>query len=92
MIYYLKSFITFKIIKLRCVLAILGSGLIGLRLLKRAIGTIKYSAGTRFHQIVLAPLVALLGIIWSRVFLELTIVLFNIEENSAKIREIKEKQ
>lgn len=87
-----KSFITVKIIKLLYVLAIIGSGLIGLILLIGGVSTMKYSAGAGFLQIVLAPLIALLGIIWSRVFLELTVVLFNIEENTAKIAEIKEKE
>ncbi|ACI22184.1 MULTISPECIES: DUF4282 domain-containing protein [Thermodesulfovibrio] len=87
-----KSFITVKIIKLLYILAIIGSGLIGLMLLIGGVSTMKYSPGAGFLQIVLAPLIALLGIIWSRVFLELTVVLFKIEENTAKISEIKEKE
>lgn len=87
-----KSFITVRIIKLLYVLAIIGSGLIGLILLIGGISTMKYSVGAGFFQIVLAPLIALLGIIWSRVFLELTVVLFNIEKNTAKIAETKEKE
>ncbi|MCS7164177.1 MAG: DUF4282 domain-containing protein, partial [Thermodesulfovibrio sp.] len=69
-----KSFITVKIIKLLYVLAIIGSGLVGLILLIGGISIMKYSPGAGFLQIILAPLIALLGIIWSRVFLELTVV------------------
>ncbi len=87
-----KSFITVKIIKLLYILAILGWGIIGLIILFGGISVMTFSAFTGLLQIILAPLISLLGIIWSRVFLELTIVLFNIEENTAKIREIKEKQ
>uniref|UniRef100_A0A7C4ELA7 DUF4282 domain-containing protein n=1 Tax=Thermodesulfovibrio aggregans TaxID=86166 RepID=A0A7C4ELA7_9BACT len=87
-----KSFITVKIIKLLYVLAIIGSALIGLMLLIGGINTMKYSAGAGFLQIILSPLIALLGIIWSRVFLELTVVFFKIEENTARIAEIKEKE
>lgn len=87
-----QSFITVKIIKLLYVLAIIGSGLIGLMLLIGGITTMRYSPGAGFLQIILAPLIALLGIIWSRVALELTVVLFKIEENTSKIAEIKEKE
>jgi hypothetical protein len=84
-----KNFITVKIIKLLYVIAIIFSGLIGLIILINGIQTMRYMPGAGFFQIVLSPLITLLIIIWSRVFLEVTVVLFKIEENTRKITEIK---
>lgn len=87
-----KSFVTLRIIKFLYVLAIIGSGLIGLSLLIGGINIIKYSVIAGFIQIILAPFITFLGIIWARVFFELIVVLFTISENTTKIAEIKEKE
>jgi len=77
------SFITSKIIKMLYGLSIAGAALLALVLITAGFNV---SAGTGlFTLIFLAPLVFLLGVIYSRVILELVIVLFRISEHAAEI-------
>lgn len=76
-------FVTSKIIKMLYGLSIAGAALLALVLITAGFNV---SAGTGlFTLIFLAPLVFFLGVIYSRVILELVIVLFRISEHAAEI-------
>jgi uncharacterized membrane protein YciS (DUF1049 family) len=77
------SFITSKLVKVLYVLAIVAVGLGAIGLVVAA-----FQSGTAqgvLALLVIAPLVFLLGVIWSRVVLELIVVIFRISENIAEI-------
>lgn len=80
------SFITVRLIKVLFILSIVVFGLIGLGMLISGFGMMAFSKGTGLMTIVLAPIVFFIGVIYSRMFLELAIVLFRIESNTAVLK------
>ncbi len=78
-----KNFITVRVIKTLYLIAIIIIGMLSLFLLISAFGTFKYSPVVGLIQILLAPLIFLAGVTYSRVFLETILVLFRIESNTA---------
>ncbi|MCX8027720.1 MAG: DUF4282 domain-containing protein [Thermodesulfovibrionales bacterium] len=87
-----QNFITVKIIKVLYILAIVGTCLVGLATLASGFGMMRYGVGAGILQVLLAPVITLLGIIWSRVLLEIIVVLFSIANNTTRIVEMKEKE
>ncbi len=83
------SFITVRLVKVLFILSIVVFGLIGLGMLISGFGMLNYSKGTGFMTIVLAPIIFFMGVIYSRMFLELAIVLFRIESNTAALKNDK---
>ena len=77
------AFVTSKIIKLLYGLSIVGAALVGLVLIVGAFVT-STLAGI-FTLLVIAPLVFAIVVIYSRVLLEIIIVVFRISEHSAEI-------
>lgn len=86
-----RNFITVKIIKVLYILAIVGICLVGLATLANGFRMMRYGVGAGIVQVLLAPVITLLGIIWSRVLLEIIVVLFSIANNTTRIVEMKEK-
>lgn len=86
-----KHFITIKIIKVLYVLAILCSVLIGLVMVFSGFNMMQYGVGAGLFQVLFAPLITLLGIIWSRVMLEIVVVLFSIASNTTTLVEMKQR-
>lgn len=86
-----RHFITIRIIKVLYVLAIVSSVLIGLAMLFTGFGMLGYGVGAGLFQILFAPFVTLFGIIWSRVLLEIVVVLFSIADNTTTLVEIKQR-
>lgn len=86
------NFVTEKIIKILYVLAIVFSVLSGLAMLASGFNAMKYSAAAGMFQIILAPVVTFLAIVWSRIMLELVIVIFKIADNTTKMVKIKESE
>jgi hypothetical protein len=78
-------FITIKLIKLLFIIAIVFYGLIALMIMGSALGNLKSFAG--LFQLAMGPVVFLVGVISARIFLELSIVFFRIESNTAKLVE-----
>ncbi len=77
------EFVTTKLIKLLFIIAILASGLGALFLLVPAI---MYGSGaSTILYLVIAPVVFLVSVLLSRIWLELVIVIFRIAENTTKI-------
>ncbi len=77
------AFVTSKIIKLLYGLSIVGAALVGLVLIVGAFVT-STLAGI-FTLLVIAPLVFAIVVIYSRVLLEIIIVVFRISEHAAEI-------
>ncbi len=78
-----KGFITPRLIKFLYGLSIFIAGVIGLIVLISGIGMLNYSS-LGLLIILSSPIVFLLGVIYARVFLELTLILFRIEEHLGK--------
>jgi uncharacterized membrane protein len=79
------SFITSKLVKVLYVLAIVAAGLGAI-----GIAVAGFQSGTTqgvLALLIVAPLVFLLGVIWSRVLLELIVVIFRISEHLAAIEQ-----
>jgi len=78
-----KGFITPRLIKFFYSLSIFIAGVIGLTVLISGIGMLNYSP---FGLLIIlsSPVVFILGVIYARVFLELTLILFRIEEHLSK--------
>jgi len=87
-----KSFITPKIIKLLYIIAIIASSIEGLIMLVNGVNLMNELPFYGFLFVILAFLIPLLGIIFSRVILETIIVFFNIEKNTVEIAKNKEKE
>lgn len=79
-----KSFITPRIVKLLFILAIIGSAVFALIVFASGISMMNYSGGGLL-LVLLSPVVFVAGVVYSRVFLELTIVLFRMEEYLSEI-------
>lgn len=80
-----SSFVTTKIIKVLFVLAIVGWAIYGVVL--AGIGFQKDTASGLLILVIGAPIVFFLGVIYSRVFLEIVIVIFRMAEHLAEIAE-----
>lgn len=78
-----KEFITIKIIKVLYILAIIGAGIWALVVLFG--GFAGRSFGSFLGGLVLAPVVFLLSVTFSRIWLETLIVLFRIAENTSRM-------
>lgn len=79
------TFITKRVIKFLYALAIIGSILLGLLFLFSGFGMFKYNILGGFFMILFSPIITFLILLYSRVFLEITMVFFKIEENTAKL-------
>lgn len=78
-----SDFITPKIIKVLFILAIIGSAIWALALLVAGIAS--GSAGGILGGLIGAPIVFILAVILSRVYLELLLVMFRIAENTGRL-------
>jgi len=87
-----KSFITPKIIKLLYIIVIVAWSITGLVLLVSGIELINSLPGSGFFLMILAFLIPLVGIIYSRVILEIIIVFFDIGEKITEIAKTKQKE
>jgi uncharacterized membrane protein len=79
-----KRFITLSVIK---VLYILGMVLIGLMVLAFVVTGFTQGTAAGIGALVVAPIIALLYLIFYRVWLELIVVIFRIGENTSKMVE-----
>ncbi len=80
------SLITTRVIKVLYVLALIG---IGVGLFLAVVGAFSRSAGAgMFALVVLAPLFGLLLVVYTRVILELILVLFRIAEHTRELVEL----
>ncbi len=77
-----RQFITLGVIK---VLYLLGMGMIGLVLLVALIGAFTQGGLAALAVLVVGPLVALVWLIFLRVWLELVVVIFRLGENTSKL-------
>jgi hypothetical protein len=77
------SFVTSKIIKLLYGLSIVGAGVLGLILIIAGFGMSTLTG--LLMLLIVAPLVVIVSIIYSRVLLEIVIVIFRVSEHSAEI-------
>lgn len=75
-----SQMITTKLVKVFYIITIVISGLIALGMI---IGGFSNSAGTGFFMLILAPIVFILQIIFSRIWLELVVVAFKIADNTS---------
>lgn len=80
-----SNFITPKIIRILFILAIIGSAIWALALLVAGLGS--GSAGGILGGLIGAPIVFILAVILSRVYLELLLVMFRIAENTERLAE-----
>lgn len=80
-----SDFITPKIIKILFVLAIIGSAIWGLVIL--VVGLASGSVGGILGGLIGAPILFVLAVIMSRVYLELLLVMFRIAENTGRLVE-----
>ncbi len=80
-----SEFVTTRIIKIMFILAIAGAGLWSLILLAGAFSS--GSAGAILLSLIVIPLFFFLLVLWSRVSLELIVVVFRIAENTARLVE-----
>lgn len=79
------SFITLRLVRLIYVLGIIGSAILALWILA---GAFEVGAGAVVLALLIAPLVFLVGITVTRLYLELAIVVFRIEEHTAEAAEL----
>jgi hypothetical protein len=81
-----KKFITLSVIK---VLYLLGIALIGLSFLLMLATSFTMGAAAVVGVLILGPIIALLYLIFFRIWLELVVVIFRIGENTSKIVEMR---
>lgn len=79
------SFITKKLIKFIYVLSIILAFLIGLIVLIAGLGAMTFSPFQGFLIILFSPIITFLSLLYSRLLLELIMVIFKIEENTANL-------
>ena len=79
-----KEFVTTKIVTFIFILAIIIGGLIAIGIL---ISGISRGVGMAFVSLILAPIVFFLYVLFSRIWLEIIIVLFRIAENTTTLVE-----
>jgi len=74
-----SEFVTIRVIKILFILAIICAGIISVSILVAG-----FAAGglAALGALIFAPIVFLLGVIISRIWLEIVIVMFRIEENT----------
>jgi Domain of unknown function (DUF4282) len=80
-----RSFITVRLIKILYIVTVVIFGLIALGILITAFAVMNFSGTTGFLYLVSSPLVFLFGVVQSRVFLEVALILFRIESNTAAL-------
>lgn len=85
----MSSFITVRLIKFLYVIAIIFSCIVGLFILLGGFGMLNFSPASGFLMVLISPVVTFVGIVYSRVLLELIIVLFRIEEHTRSLVEEK---
>ena len=82
----LNRMITPKIITFIYWLLLLGCGIYGIVLLVGAFGTMKYNGWAGFGMLVLAPFAVVFGAVIARMYCEIMIVLFKMNEALQDIR------
>jgi hypothetical protein len=83
---YFDSMVTPRIVTFIYWLLLAGAAIVGLTLLFKGFGTMKYSGFSGFGMVVAAPLAAGLLALVARVYCEIMIVLFKINEALQDIR------
>ena len=83
---YFDSMITPKIITFIYWLMLAGCAIYGLVLMVGAFGTMKYNGMMGFGMLVLAPVAVIAGAVIARIYCEIMIVLFKINEALQDIR------
>lgn len=77
---YFDAMVTPKIITFIYWLLLAGSAILGLVLLSKGLGVMKYSGFAGFGMIVAAPVLAVAAALLARIYCEIMIVLFKINE------------
>ena len=77
------EFMTLKIVKFLYVLAIIGAGLVGLGIIGE--GLASHSGLKVITSLILGPVVFLACVLGARLWLEMTVVIFRIAENTNKL-------
>lgn len=75
-----SQMITTKLVKIFFIISIVSSGVIAIAMI---VGGFIASAGSGFLMLILAPIVFLLQVLFSRIWLELVIVAFKIADNTS---------
>jgi hypothetical protein len=83
---HFDTMVTPKIITFIYWLMLAGAVITGLMMLSRGIGAMRYSGFAGFGMVVCAPLVAALIALFARIYCELMIVLFKMNEALQEIR------
>jgi len=76
------EFVTTRIVAVLYVIGIIWAGIIGLAIL---IGGFKGGVGAGILGLIVAPVVFLICVLWTRVWLEVVIVFFRIAENTGRL-------
>ncbi|MFT3763458.1 MAG: DUF4282 domain-containing protein [Pseudoxanthomonas sp.] len=85
-LFFFDAMVTPKIITFIYWVLLAGSAISGLVLLSKGFGVMKWSGFAGFGMVVAAPLLAVLSALISRVYCEILIVLFKINEALQDIR------
>jgi len=84
---HFDSMVTPRIITFIYWLLLAGSAILGLVLLSRGLGVMKYSGFAGFGMIVAAPILVVASALLARIYCEIMIVLFKINEALQVMRE-----
>lgn len=84
---HFDSMITPKVITFIYWLLLIGCTIICLTMIVTAFGTMRYSAPAGIGQLVLAPIAAIFGAVVSRIYCEILIVIFKMNEALQDIRQ-----
>ena len=84
-----KEFVTTKIVKFIFILTIIIGGLVAIGIL---ISGLSRGGGMAFASLIIAPIVFFLYVLFSRIWLEIVIVLFRIAENTTMFVEQKQEK
>ena len=84
-----KEFVTTKIVKFIFILTIIIGGLVAIGIL---ISGLSRGGGMAFASLIIAPIVFFLYVLFSRIWLEIVIVLFRIAENTTTVVEFAQEK
>ena len=81
------DFVTIRVIKVIFILAIIGSAIGGIAVLVGGIRMLRFQPLMGVIMILLSPVAFLLYVLLARIWLELIVVIFRIEENTSRLVE-----